>query len=516
MLRSVKQKSSLLKNVSTANYRRMINNKPLANIENVMNVPVHFTVKDTARIITLNRPNKLNALNTEMSDSIFNTLNEYAKSSATKLIIFNSSNQPRSFCAGGDVATVAIDNLNQKIKDSIKFFESEYSLNFQIATYDKPIVAIMNGITMGGGVGLAIHAPFRISTENTKWAMPEMDIGFFPDVGTTFALPRILNISNEKLQMAAYLSLTGEVINGEDAYLMGLSSHYISHENLNSLETRLGELLLNEKTGTDSNKENIYKKVNIALEEFSSELPKDYKFKYNNHQLDVIEKVFEIDSKTSIEKILKNLDDIKNPDEIDFAQEIKSKLLTKSIPSLQVAIRLLQHNSKDNISSALKRDLFTAANFCYASKNPDSPIEFTQSVKHKLIEKNKNAYNWKQTAPLDPLQVNSLISPRPSLLTALKRNTENITWNNYPYHSKFQLPSESIINSYIKKVNETNRATDGDISRSITKKEVVNYFTNYSDDFKGKNAVDKIASLICEKNFNVDEFNGLISKSKDL
>ena len=102
--------------------------------------PVLFTAQDTARVITLNRPNKLNALNTEMSESMFKTLNEYAKSGTTNLIILKSSNGPRSFCAGGDVATVATHNIKQEFNKSIEFFTAEYSLNFQIATYLKPIV----------------------------------------------------------------------------------------------------------------------------------------------------------------------------------------------------------------------------------------------------------------------------------------------------------------------------------------------------------------------------------------
>ena len=166
-----------------------------AQLNSAADPPVLFTVQDTARVITLNRPKKLNALNTEMSESVFKTLNEYAKSGTTNLVILKSSNHPRSFCAGGDVAAVAAYNLNKEFSKSIELFTHEYSLDFQLATYLKPIVTFMDGITMGGGVGLSIHTPFRIATENTKWAMPEMDIGFFPDVGSTFALPRVITLS---------------------------------------------------------------------------------------------------------------------------------------------------------------------------------------------------------------------------------------------------------------------------------------------------------------------------------
>lgn len=118
----------------------------------------------------------------------------------------------RAFCAGGDVAALAADNKNgpegqQKSKD---YFALEYKLDHLIATYPKPYIAFMDGITMGGGVGLSTHAPFRIATENTLFAMPETTIGFFPDVGASFFLPRMDG------ELGTYLALTSEQLKGVD------------------------------------------------------------------------------------------------------------------------------------------------------------------------------------------------------------------------------------------------------------------------------------------------------------
>ena len=450
---------------------------------------VLFTVQDTARVITLNRPKKLNALDTKMSESMFKTLNEFAKSSTTNLIILKSSNQPRSFCAGGDVATVATNNLNKEFAKSIKFFTDEYSLNFQLATYLKPIVTFMDGITMGGGVGLSIHTPFRIATQNTKWAMPEMDIGFFPDVGSTFALPRIVTLANSNSQMALYLCLTGEIINGADAYMLGLASHYVSSENLNALQKRLGEI--SPPFNNDSQSSYFFEMVNESINEFVSPLPKDYVFKYSNEKLNVIEVCFNLSKNGTIEDIIDNLNQYEGPVEGKiFAQEIKTKILTKSPSSLQICLRLMQENSRDHIESAIKRDLYTAANMCM---NQDSLVEFSEATKHKLIDKQKIPYPWTKKEQLFVSQLTSITSPKPSLPISLLRNTSNVTWTQYPYHSKYQLPTEQEIAAYIEK------RTNDDTSVKVTENEVIDHFANAIPSRRGKLGIQSLCQLVCER-----------------
>ena len=111
---------------------------------------------------------------------------EYAKSNENNVTIL-TSNSPKALCAGGDVAECAIQIRKGNPGYGADFFDKEYNLNYIISTLPKPYISLMDGITFGGGVGLSVHAPFRVATEKTKLAMPEMDIGFFPDVGTTFS-----------------------------------------------------------------------------------------------------------------------------------------------------------------------------------------------------------------------------------------------------------------------------------------------------------------------------------------
>lgn len=454
---------------------------------------VLFSVQDSARVITLDRPKKLNALDFGMCSSIFNTLEEYSKSNVASLIILKSSNQPRSFCAGGDVASVANLNLEGNTKKSIELFQSEYSLNYQLATYKRPIVVFMDGITMGGGVGLSIHTPFRIATENTKWAMPETDIGFFPDVGTTFALPRVINFANKNCQMALFLCSTGEIITGADSYVLGLASHYVPHDNLENLQARLGELAANL---VDKESRDYFKMVSIAIEEFAAPLPKNYKFKYSVEQLSVIEDCFDITKVNSVKDIIYKLDTYSGSETATkFASEISAKLKIKSPTSIQLAINLLKKNSTEDIQSALTRDLYTASNMCDTGSNQDtSVVEFTQAVKHKLIDKQKTPYDWKVTVDqISNANLSSMTSPRPSMIVSLSKNRSDCTWSQYPHHQLFQLPSESIIRSYIEqKFKTTNFSPE-------MRQNVLDHFSTYNINFRDKMGVASYYKLICDK-----------------
>ena len=119
----------------------------------------------------------------------------------------------RAFCAGGDVATLARWNQEgpEGIQRSKEYFGQEYMLDHLIATYSQPYISYMDGVTMGGGVGLSVHAPFRIATERTLFAMPETSIGFFPEVGGSFFLPRMDG------ELGKYLALTSERLQGVQA-----------------------------------------------------------------------------------------------------------------------------------------------------------------------------------------------------------------------------------------------------------------------------------------------------------
>lgn len=172
---------------------------------------------------------------------------------------------PKALCAGGDVAALALQNEEgpEGQQKSSDFFGLEFRIDHLIAGYSKPYVSIMDGITMGGGVGLSVHAPFRIATEKTLFAMPETNIGYFPDVGGSFFLSRLDG------QVGTYLALTSERLKGVQAFYSGIATHYIDSSVLGNLTQRLSELTFKDYASLQERMD----LVNSTIAEFSTGLP---------------------------------------------------------------------------------------------------------------------------------------------------------------------------------------------------------------------------------------------------
>ena len=185
--------------------------------------------------ITLNRPKALHALNMDMVQLMTERLLAWAKDPEVELIIIDHAPGSRGFCAGGDVRMLARSG-NLDGREAAAFFRAEYQLNELLHAYAKPVVSILDGITMGGGAGISIHGSHRIATENTVFAMPEVGIGLFPDVGGTWFLPRLPS------KLGFWLALTGERLNSEDVLAAGLATHYCNQNQIPSLVHNLIEL----------------------------------------------------------------------------------------------------------------------------------------------------------------------------------------------------------------------------------------------------------------------------------
>lgn len=182
--------------------------------------------------ISLNRPKALHALTLPMCHAMSAALAEWAKDDAIRAVILDHA-EGRGFCAGGDIAFLRNSALNDGGVSGRKFFHDEYRLNHQMFTYAKPIVAFMDGITMGGGVGISQPAKYRVATENTRFAMPETGIGLFPDVGGGWYLSRLGR------RLGQFLALTGARLDGAECLWTGLATHYAPHEMLESLKARI-------------------------------------------------------------------------------------------------------------------------------------------------------------------------------------------------------------------------------------------------------------------------------------
>jgi enoyl-CoA hydratase len=187
--------------------------------------------------ISLNRPAAIHALNHGMCQAMIDALLEWKQDASVKAVIIDHS-EGRGFCAGGDIRMLAESGAKEGAEKALEakaFFYTEYQLNHLLFEYKKPVVAFMDGITMGGGVGISQPAKFRVATENTRFAMPETGIGLFPDVGGGWFLPRLEG------RVGQFLALTGARLDGAECLALGLATHYLPSEKCADAKERIAQ-----------------------------------------------------------------------------------------------------------------------------------------------------------------------------------------------------------------------------------------------------------------------------------
>jgi 3-hydroxyisobutyryl-CoA hydrolase len=298
--------------------------------------------------IILNRPKQLNALNKNMVRLMNNTLTEFENDDKIKAIVVKGAGET-AYCAGGDVKSIREHFMNGEIKSAMKFFGDEYILNHHIATCKKPYIALMNGITMGGGVGVSIHGKYRISTEKTLFAMPETAIGFFADVGGSYFMPRL------KDSLGLYLVLTGNRLKGADVKRTGIATHYVSSSNLTNLENKLYQ-------ANDLDE----KQIELIINNFDEKVTGEYD----------VSKISKIFSEPSLERIIEKLEQ----DNSDWAKQ-QLKLLSKMSPtSLKVSIKQLEQGAKKSLKECLEMEYLLAQKFAIKS-------DFLEGVRALLVDK---------------------------------------------------------------------------------------------------------------------------------
>ncbi|RSY87437.1 enoyl-CoA hydratase/isomerase family protein [Sphingomonas koreensis] len=192
---------------------------------------VLISVEGQVGRIRLNRPKAIHALNTGMCAAILDALISWRDDTAVEAVMIDHA-EGRGFCAGGDIRMIAESGAGDG-SAARDFFRVEYRMNHALFTYAKPVVAFMDGITMGGGVGISQPAKYRVATENTKLAMPETGIGLFPDVGGGWYLSRLAGRTGQ------YLALTGHRLDGAECLALGLASHYLHSEALEDAKARI-------------------------------------------------------------------------------------------------------------------------------------------------------------------------------------------------------------------------------------------------------------------------------------
>lgn len=198
-----------------------------------MNEDIVFDDQGSLGLITLNRPKALNALNKDMCLALKAQLHHWSQDAAIKCVVIQGAGD-RTFCAGGDVVSL-YNSGREGTSDFEEFFATEYRMNAAIGAFSKPYVALIDGVVMGGGVGVSVHGLFRVATERTLFAMPETGIGLIPDVGGGYFMPRLPG------EYGMYLALTGQRLSGADCNALGIATHYVPSDRLSELIGTLAE-----------------------------------------------------------------------------------------------------------------------------------------------------------------------------------------------------------------------------------------------------------------------------------
>lgn len=292
-------------------------------------------VKNTG-IIILNRPKALNSLNLSMVKKLYPVLKEWE--SKKSLVIIKGVGD-KAFCAGGDVKALIEAGFKGNTQLGKDFFRNEYRTNGLIGSYKIPYVAFIDRIVMGGGVGLSVHGQYRIATERSLFAMPETQIGLFPDVGGSYFLPRMSN------RLGQYLALTGARLKGSDVFKAGIATHYIESKDLNQVE----EALLESTNDQD---------VKNVLSKFSKQDCADFSLQ---PVLNQIEKCF---APNTMEEIVSKL----KSDGSKWAEDTL-KLLNKMSPtSLKVTLKELELGKNMSLADCLNMEYNLCVN-CLENKD---------------------------------------------------------------------------------------------------------------------------------------------------
>ncbi len=304
--------------------------------------------------ITLNRPKALHALTLGMCEAMAEALTAWEKDPSVQVVMLDHAEGTRGFCAGGDIRMVAQSGRTDG-READDFFRVEYMLNTQIKRFEKPFVAMLDGITMGGGVGISVHGSHRVATDKTVFAMPETGIGLFPDVGGGWFLPRLL------AELGTWLALTGAQLRGADVLAAGIATHYVPSEQITELKI---EILADPAA------------LNAILARRSQPAPEP---SYGSH-LGVMNRCFAGDSMVAILTSL-------SADGSEWATRQAEILAKRSPLSMSVALKQLRQGRQMVSFEDVMRMEYRVA--CHITRTND----FSEGVR-AVIEDKDNAPKW--------------------------------------------------------------------------------------------------------------------------
>ncbi|WP_269928914.1 enoyl-CoA hydratase/isomerase family protein [Kocuria massiliensis] len=353
--------------------------------------PVLSTIRGHLGLITLNRPRAVNALNVPMIGMINQALDDFEQDANVKAVAIVGAGD-RGLCAGGDVVALYRAAASDDPGQGIDFFRREYDFDYRISRYPKPYVAIMNGLVLGGGIGLSVPGSHRVATDSTRTGMPETGIGFSPDVGG-------LNyLSHAPGQAGKYMALTGLHVDGADAVHAGLADYYVPDARIEELLTRLEGT---ENPGT----------VATTLQEFETERPASR----------LAEAASWIDADyapDAVEEILANLEArVAKEPENELAAAALTAIRRNSPTGMKTALEGLSRAADQSLAETLVQDFRTSGNALFAH-------DMAEGIRAQVIDKDRNP-QW-----------------QPRTLEDVDRQTVLGFFGPVPNHEDLRLPDE--------------------------------------------------------------------------
>ncbi|VXC86273.1 enoyl-CoA hydratase/isomerase family protein [Sphingomonas sp. 8AM] len=324
--------------------------------------------------IRLNRPTALHALNTAMCQGILDALEAWRGNEAVRCVVIDHA-EGRGFCAGGDIRMLAGSGASDGA-EARAFFHTEYRMNHRLFTYVKDTVAFMDGVTLGGGVGVSQPCKYRVATENTRLAMPETGIGLFPDVGGGWYLSRLPG------RIGQYLALTGARLDGAEALALGLATHYLPAARVEEAKARIAA---------------EPEAIEAALSGLAEASPAAKLLP----QRDVIDRLFASDD---LEEVLATL----HADGSAFAQATLATLATRSPQAMKVSLKLLKDAAGMATFADEMRQEYAVA--CRVVQRPD----FVEGVRALIVDKD-NAPRWEPAtvAGVSDHMIDRIFAPLP-------------------------------------------------------------------------------------------------------
>ncbi|ETI40341.1 hypothetical protein F441_14136 [Phytophthora nicotianae CJ01A1] len=340
------------------------------------------------RTVQFNRPEKLNALTLPMTMHLTQRLHKIEANKTVNAVVF-SGNGGKAFCAGGDIRALADNGKDPATRHvSLDFFRHEYRLNYLLATTEKPIISFLNGVTMGGGVGLSMHGKFVVATEKTLFAMPETAIGFFPDVGASYLLPRlgrrlvegedyVADVPKSQALkgqgLGTYLALTGERLKGHEVIGLGLATHYLPTSEYETLVHHLTGLEFEDHVPQEQRDEMIHEALEeLETDEAFQEIDPEY--------LETVESVFgALNENDTMEGIYERLEKLNT----EWSQETLATLKKMSPLSLKVTLEQMRQGAVKTCAECFQMEYRIATRMM---ENPD----FFEGVRSVVVDKDRN------------------------------------------------------------------------------------------------------------------------------